>query len=154
MIRDEDDSHPPRPRHSLKFRWLPGPFAVCQLPADAPLPEWVTSGPFVSITRSEDELSIVCPSENVPFGPAGNVKVEHGWICFKLEGPFPFAQTGVLASFIDPLAERGVPIFAISTYDTDYVLVQESYSGLAQGALRDAGHELWPPDDSWRKLIE
>ncbi len=118
------------------------------------MPDWVTSGSFVSITRSEDELSIVCPSDNVPFAPAGNVKAERGWMCFKLEGPFPFEQTGVLASFIDPLAAQGVPIFAISTYDTDYVLVQESYAGVTLAALREAGHELWPPDDSWQKLIE
>ena len=154
VIREEDDSPGRRPQHKLKFRRLPGRFAVCQLPADAPVPDWATSGAFVSITRSEDELSIVCPGDNVPAGPAGNVKAEHGWMCFKLEGPFPFAQTGVLASFIDPLAEQGVPIFAISTYDTDYVLVQESYAAIALATLRGAGHELWSPDDSWRKLIE
>jgi uncharacterized protein len=154
VIREEDDSPERRPQHKLKFRRLPGLFAVCQLPADALVPGWAASGRFVSITRSEDELSIVCPGDNVPAGPAGNVKAEHGWMCFKLEGPFPFAQTGVLASFIDPLAEQGVPIFAISTYDTDYVLVQESHAGVALATLRGAGHELWPQGDSRRKVIE
>jgi hypothetical protein len=149
-MREEDSPQENRPRHRLKFRRLPGPFAVCQLPADAPVPEWATSGPFVSVTRSEDELSVVCPDENVPDG----VKAESGWVCFKLEGPFPFAQTGVLASFIDPLTEQGVPIFAISTYNTDYVLVQESYAAVTLATLREAGHELWSPDGSWRRLIE
>ncbi len=65
-------------------------------------------------------------------------------MCFRLEGPFDFSEVGILASFIDPLAEKGVPIFAMSTYDTDYVLVSEEYAGIVQGALRDAGHELLP----------
>ena len=150
VIREEDDSQERRPRHKLRFRQLPGLYAVCQLPGGAPVPDWAASGHFVSITHSEEEVSIVCPEDNVPPG----VKAEHGWICFKLEGPFPFAQTGVLASFIDPLAEQGVPIFAISTFDTDYVLVQESYAGVTLATLREAGHELWSPDDSWKKLIE
>ena len=150
VIRDEDDSPGRRPQHKLKFRRLPGLFEICQLPCDASVPDWATSGPFISITRSEEELSIVCLGDNVPAG----VKAERHWMCFKLEGPFPFAQTGVLASFIDPLAEQGVPIFAISTYDTDYVLVQESYARVTLATLREAGHELWPPDDSWQKLIE
>ena len=129
---------------------MPGPFAVCQLPADAPLPEWAWTGPVVSVTRTADELSIVCPADNVP----ANVKSSHPWICLKLEGPFAFSEVGILASFIGPLAEKGVPIFAISTYDTDYVLVSESYADMTLQALKDAGHELWPRDESWRKLIE
>lgn len=83
-----------------------------------------------------------------------DVKAERGWICFKLEGPFPFLQTGVLTSFIDPLADRRVPVFAVSTYDTDYVLVKQELAGEALAALQQAGHELWPKDESWRKLIE
>lgn len=69
-------------------------------------------------------------------------KCESSWTCFKLDGPFPFAQTGVLASFINPLAQRGVPIFAISTFDTDYVLVKEDHVAAALEALLAAGHEL------------
>jgi hypothetical protein len=98
------------------------------------------SGLFTSITRTAEELSIVCPQENVPEG----VKAEKGWICFELVGPFPFSQTGVLASFIDPLAERGVSIVAISTFDTDYVLVKEEFAGTALEALQEAGHALSP----------
>jgi hypothetical protein len=65
-------------------------------------------------------------------------------MCFKLEGPFAFSEVGILASFVDPLAENGVPVFAISTHDTDYVLVSEQYAGVVPRALRDAGHELLP----------
>jgi uncharacterized protein len=64
------------------------------------------------------------------------------WICLKLDGPFSFSQVGILASFIDPLGDAGVPIFAISTYDADYVLVREEFRQTALDALRTAGHEL------------
>ena len=77
----------------------------------------------------------------------------HHWICLKLEGPFLFSQTGVLLSFIEPLSSNGVPIFAISTYDTDYVLVQEEFAGMAIDALQHAGHELWPRDESRRTFL-
>jgi hypothetical protein len=134
---NDKDPRRPYPRHELKFCWLTGKFAVCQLGRDVTVPEWATRGPFVSVTRTDDELSIVCPEEHVPKG----IPATKPWTCFKLEGPFPFAQTGVLASFIDPLAADGVPIFAISTYDTDYVLVQEQFVGVALSALQAAGHK-------------
>jgi hypothetical protein len=135
---------------NLKFRQLPGAYAIVRLAPDAPVPAWATKGDFTSITRTTDELSIVCPSDNLP----ADVNSQHRWICLKLEGPFPFSQTGILLSFIQPLSNNGVPIFAISTYDTDYVLIQEEFAGVAQQALDQAGHELWPHDESWRKFIE
>lgn len=138
------------PHHQLKFRWLPGPYAIVRLDPGAPVPAWAAQGEFTSITRTADELSIVCPAENLP----PDLNSPHHWTCLKLEGPFPFSQTGVLLSFIDPLSSNGVPIFAISTYDTDYVLIQEEFAGAALKALQQAGHELWPRDESWRKLIE
>jgi hypothetical protein len=130
-------------RHQLKFRMLLGPYAIVRLAPDTPVPEWVTSGEFTSVTRTADELSIVCPAHNLPADnlPA-DVHSQHHWFCFKLEGPFPFSQTGVLLSFIEPLSNNGVPIFAISTYDTDYVLVQEEFIGATEQFLRAAGHEL------------
>lgn len=102
------------------------------------------------MTRTSDELSIVCSADNLPL----NVNSESHWICLKLQGPFAFSQVGILAAFIDPLAQSGVPIFAISTYDTDYVLVQEEFWGMAAGALQEAGHQLLGDDEAWRKLIE
>jgi hypothetical protein len=135
---------------NLKFRLLPGPYAIVRLAADAMVPEWATKGGFSSVTRTSDELSIVCGADNIAQG------VDPGprWICFKLDGPFPFSQTGVLLSFIGPLSNNGVPLFAISTYDTDYVLVQEEFAGSALNALQAAGHELWPRDESWRRFVE
>jgi hypothetical protein len=132
---------------NLKFRLLPGPYAIVRLAPDAAVPTWAPKGEFTSITRTADELSIVCPSENL----RADVNSPHRWICLKLEGPFPFSQTGVLLSFIEPLSKNGVPIFAISTYDTDYVLIQEEFLEQALNKLQQAGHELRPHDESWRK---
>lgn len=126
-------------RHALKFRILPGPHAIVRLPPDTPVPAWGTNGEFTSVTRNADELSIVCPTANLP----SDVNSAHRWICLKLEGPFPFSQTGVLLSFIEPLSTNDVPIFAISTHDTDYVLIQEKFAW-AIDVLRRAGHELCP----------
>jgi hypothetical protein len=121
-----------------KFRQLPGLYAIARLAPDAPVPDWATRGDFTSITRSTDELSIVCPAHNVPK----DIDPSPRWICLKLEGPFPFSQTGVLLSFIDPLSTNGIPIFAVSTFDTDYVLVQEEFTDATLQALDQAGHEL------------
>lgn len=122
----------------LKFRRLPSTFAVCRLPPDAPIPAAMATGSFTSISRSAEELSIVCPIDQAPQ----NAKCESPWTCFKLEGPFPFSLTGVLASFLAPLAERGVPIFAVSTFDTDYILVKEENAAAAMETLMQAGHTL------------
>lgn len=122
----------------LKFRRLAGEFAVCRFAPNAPIPEGVHSGPFLSITRTAEELSIVCLAESVP----GDVQAERSWACLKLEGPFPFQLTGILASFIGPLAEHKIPIFAISTFNTDYVLLKEEVVGAALAVLAQAGHEL------------
>lgn len=125
-------------QHALKFRRLPGPYAIVRLAPTAHVPGWATEGEFTSITRTPEELSIVCLAGNVP----PEVDSPHHWMCLKLEGPFPFSQTGVLLSFIEPLSSKGIPIFAISTYDTDYVLIQEEWAGAALNALKHAGHEL------------
>jgi len=125
-------------RHQLKFRLLPGPYAIVRLASTAPVPNWALKGDFTSVTRTLDELSIVCATENLP----ADVQSPHRWICLKLEGPFPFSQTGVLLSFIEPLSTKGIPIFAISTYDTDYVLIQEEFAGASLNALQEAGYEL------------
>jgi len=133
-----NEDHPNR--HHLKFRQLPGPYAIVRLAPDAPIPAWATQGEFTCITRTPDELSIVCPADSLP----ADVQSTHHWICWKLEGPFPFELTGVLLSFIEPLSTNRVPIFATSTYDTDYVLIQEEFAGAALNALQQAGHELVP----------
>jgi uncharacterized protein len=121
----------------LKFRQLPALYAIVRLAPDALIPDWTTKGDFTSITRTADELSVVCPAENLP----ADIHSPHDWICLKLEGPFPFSQTGVLLSFIAPLSNNRIPIFAISTYDTDYVLIPYEHSQAVVDLLRQAGHE-------------
>ena len=125
-------------RQKLRFQWLAGAYAVVRLAPDASVAEWAMKGEFTSITRTADELSIVCLADHLPR----DIDSQHHWICLKLEGPFPFSQTGVLLSFIEPLSSKGIPIFAISTYDTDYVLIQEEFAGMALECLQQAGHEL------------
>ena len=122
----------------LKFRQLPARYAIVRFDPHAPIPDWATRGEFTSATRTTDEVSIVCPAQDIPENGAPALR----WMCLKLEGPFPFSQTGVLLSFIEPLSNNGIPIFAISTYDTDYILIPEESSNRAADLLRGAGHEL------------
>lgn len=89
------------------------------------------------MVRTCDELSIVCSEDWVPEGAIA----ERGWVALKLEGPFPFSMTGVLASFLQPLAEAEIPLFAISTFDTDYVLIKRRNLEQAVVALGTAKHE-------------
>lgn len=110
---------------------------MCQLPGDSPVPAWAQEGGFFCVTRSTDELSVVCEEHRVPEG----IRAEQGWVALKLEGPFPFSMTGVLASFLEPLAESQIPIFAISTFDTDYVLVKRADLEPAKKTLAAAGHQ-------------
>jgi uncharacterized protein len=112
--------------------------AVSRLPPEAPVPEWATRGAFHAIVRTPAELSIVCASDSVPDG----VRSEKGWRCFSLTGPIPFQETGVLSSIAAPLAEAGIGIFAISTFDTDYVLVPAPRLADAVRALESAGHRV------------
>ena len=121
----------------LDLDLLPAPMAVCRLAAGAPVPDWAT-GELCSITHTAEELSIVCPAKRVPEG----VRSEGGWRCLKVRGPLAFEETGVLAALASPLAEEGVPIFALSTFDTDYLLVPTDQLAAAIGALGAAGHRL------------
>jgi uncharacterized protein len=136
--QDEIEARASASRHRLKFRQLPGRYAIIRLAPGAPIPDWSAKGDFTSITRTADELSIVCSMENLP----AEVHFQYRWICLKLDGPFAFSQTGILLSFIEPLSYRNVPIFAVSTFDTDYVLVQEEYSQSALDALIAMGHQF------------
>ena len=125
-------------QRSLKLKKLDGRMAVCRLDPSSGVPGWATGAAFFSITRTADELSVVCPEGDVPDG----VRREGGWRILALEGPFEFSEVGVLASVLEPLAEAGVGIFALSTYDTDYVLVGEEGLDGAVSALVERGHEV------------
>jgi len=127
------------PRHKLNYRILPGKYAICKFAADAAVPAWSQqSAGLMSITRTAEELSIVCAEAVIP----PEIKAATGWTCFQLQGPFPFTQTGVLTSFIEPLSSNSIPIFVVSTFDTDYVLTPEEFSQAAVRLLGESGHVL------------
>jgi uncharacterized protein len=140
---------------TMKLVVLDGRFAVCRLPPTAPPPAWVAqSQPFYSITRTADELSIVCreevvavPASSLSDGKEGpgdpvTMELESGWKALKVQGPLAFSMTGVLSSLASPLAAASVSIFAVSTYDTDYLLIKADALEEAIFVLRGSGHEV------------
>ncbi len=125
-----------------RFSVIPGSYAICRLSAKAPLPAWAGKA-FTSITRADDELSIVCDELRLPPVLDGlDLRVARGWAILKLHGPFPPDAIGVLASFAKPLAEAEISLFALSTFDTDYILVKKIHLNQAIAALQRAGHKL------------
>lgn len=123
-----------------RLQIMPQRLAVARLDPAADLPAWLPRDGFLSITRTSDELSIVVDEQALP----GRVTAETGWRMLKVLGPLDFSLVGVLASLANPLAAAGVSIFAISTYDTDYLLVREAQFPLALAALAEAGFDLLP----------
>lgn len=116
---------------------LPCRFAVCRLPPDQEVPQWALSNrSFLSITYTLNELSIVCPSPSVP----SHVRCERGWVAIKVRGPLDFSLTGILATMAGLLSKNGIPLFVLSTYDTDYVLVKEEQLARAKEVLERDGH--------------
>jgi len=126
------------PKALLTLKVLPGRYAICRLDAKVEHPPWRPTGPFVSISRTEDELSVVCPEEGIPAG----VTCEPGWRVLKCVGPLDYALPGIMASLAVPLSDAGVPIFPIATYDTDYILVKEPHLETAINALSSFGHAV------------
>ena len=123
---------------NLKLRVVPERLAVCRLEPDAELPPWAMTGRFRSVSWTPAELSIVCRESSVPEG----VTSERGWRCFMVVGPLDFSLTGILLRIAEPLAKAGISIFAISTFDTDYVLVKDASFPEAQRILEQSGHSF------------
>lgn len=124
----------------LTVQIRPGAYVVLRLPGDAAVPAGLvepTDG-LVSVTRTADELSVVCPAELAVEAE----QVEAGWRLLTARGPFEFTLTGIMAALSGALAAAGVPLFALSTFDTDHLLVKDDDLGRAVQALRDAGHEV------------
>jgi hypothetical protein len=120
----------------LTLSVLPKTFVICKLPADATVPAWATQGKLFSITRTSDELSVVAETGTVPE----NLRGDMVWRALKAHGPLAFAEIGVLVSLVAPLAESGISVFALSTFDTDYLFTGETHLQAAVAALRKAGH--------------
>lgn len=119
---------------SLELREVPGDYAVWRLPPDSGLPEIDAAG-FLSVTRTNEEISVVSSSSVVPDG----VPCESGWSCLQVVGPLPFELTGILARLTALLAAAEISVFAVSTYDTDYLLVRTENLQAACSALREGG---------------
>lgn len=122
----------------LVIQVLPGDYSIARLPADAALPAWAGAGPFSSVTRTPDEISILGPAEHIP----ADVRQDSGWRLLRLKGPFAFTETGILASVLDPLAFSRISILALSSFDTDYVLVKATALDAALRTLRHADHTI------------
>ncbi len=123
---------------ALQLSVLAERLAVCRLPATAPLPAWVEEARFTSLTRTADELSVVCPEDMAP----ADIVCEKGWRALKVQGPLEFSLTGILAALSATLAEAGIPIFALSTFETDYILVKQADLEAAVRALEVSGHTI------------
>lgn len=123
--------------HRLEVILDEGTYAVCRLGPGAPWPDWA-AGRFVAVTRTADEVSVVSEEGTVPTG----VRCESGWRCLRVADTLDFGMVGVLASLVGPLATAGVSVFAVSTFDTDYVLVQEASLAHAIRVLGHHGHAV------------
>ena len=126
---------------------LATPLAVCKLPATSPLPSWlnlelVISEELLVIVRTTDELSLVCAENSVPKA----IQAARGWRAIKVSGPLDFSLVGILAGIAAPLAEAGISIFAVSTFDTDYVLVRAGDVSRAVATLKEAGYTFVSED--------
>lgn len=119
----------------LTLIYLDGRFSVCQLPSQAEIPQWAYEGPIFSVMRTYNELSIVCETTFVPSG----IKAESGWIAIQVAGCLDFSLTGILASIAKPLGEAKISLFALSTYDTDYILIKETKKLESINVLKTAG---------------
>ena len=137
MVEAQDTRPAARPRLPLEL--LPDTLAICRLDPGAPVPSWTAGpSPFLTLSRTADELSITILQSTVPAG----VACERDYRAVRVRGPLPLDLVGILAAIADPLAAAGLSIFAISTYDTDYVLVKARELDVALQVLRQAGHRI------------
>jgi hypothetical protein len=125
----------------MELRVLPDGYAVVRLDPGSELPPWVDRGPFRSVTRTDNEVSVVCRDRDVPDGQSA----ERGWRVLEVKGPLDFSLSGVVASLVVPLAAEEIPIFVISTFETDYVLVRGADLAEAGLALAAVGHSVGAP---------
>ena len=122
----------------LTMKLLKEKYGVCRLDKAELIPQWVTVSDFFSVTKTSDELSIVCNENNIPSG----IKCEKNWRVLKIEGPLDFSLIGIIASISSILEQKSISIFAVSTYDTDYILVKDKNIDNAIAALINENYEV------------
>ncbi len=126
----------------LTLDLLPDSYAVVRLPPGAPVPAWATAGDLFSVTRTPTETSILCDDGDFP----PDIPAERGFRALRVQGPLDFALVGILESLLRPLAGAAISVFALSTYDTDYVLIPDSRVEEAVEVLTAAGHHIRRPE--------
>jgi hypothetical protein len=124
---------------SLDLYVLPERLAICRLGPEEKLPPWAGSAVLLSVTRTQSETTVVCQEENVPAG----ITCNKSWRCLRIEGVLDFSQTGILSSLTAPLAEEGIPIYALSTYSTDLILIKEKDLSRAVFVLTRSGNRVF-----------
>jgi uncharacterized protein len=122
----------------LSLSVLRDSYGICRLSPEDKAPDWARCGEFWSVTRNSEEMSVVCAEADIPE----TVKSDRGWRCLKVYGPLDFSLTGILVSLARPLADAGISVFALSTYDTDYLLVKEEKLDRALAVLAENGHKI------------
>lgn len=125
----------------MKLKILNLNFSIIKYPTEQIIPEWITNSEIYSITRTEEELSIVCPSDDIPTKEAFE-NIENDWKAIKVEGVLEFSLTGILSSLAQPLAKNKISIFALSTFNTDYLLVKSDSIDKAKIVLENEGHSF------------
>jgi len=125
----------------MTLEWIDQELAICRLNPGAACPAWALASAFMSITRTDAELSIIVEAAAVP-AERSDLRVEGPWRAFRVAGQLPFGLVGVVLALTRPLADAGIPVFVISTFDTDYVMMKVERVGEARAALARAGH-VW-----------
>ena len=120
----------------MELEWIDGEYAVCQLPPQSRNPEWIDPSGFWSVTATDEEISVVCLDLDIP----AEVRKESGWCMLRIGGPLDFSLVGILSSLLAPLGEKGISVYTISTFNTDYILIKKSSAGQAQAILEESGH--------------
>jgi len=124
---------------SLELHVLPGRMAICRLGPEEEAPLWAHSGVLSSVTRTEAETTVICREEKVPAG----ITCSKRWYCLRIGGVLDFSETGILSTLTAPLAGEGIPVYALSTYSTDLILIKDKDLSRAVRVLSGAGHRVF-----------
>ena len=123
---------------SLNLKTVPGRYAIARLKPDADIPDWVNGPGFVSTSRADDELTVVCLEDRIPSG----TEIDGDWTCLRSIGPFEFGAAGIVYSLIGPLSTNGIGVFVICTFDGEHMLISAKDTEKAMALLVDAGHNF------------
>ena len=125
---------------NLEFTILKDLYSIFRLDENSDIPEWVFDSQFYSITKTSEELSVVCrPTDNVQ---SENMLIDKQWRIFRINGPIDLSQVGIIAHVSGILNNENIGIFPIATYDTDYILIRNNNTSRAIAVLENEGHKV------------